>query len=246
MTRVGWLADTHDPPGGAELTQAEFRAAAPEGVEIVDCPPGGVVGDVDIHVVHNCMSYTTAELPRQGRRVIRYCHDVRDPRVQGQMIFCSPLQRERMGLDGPLIPPPVSLDSFRPTRQQRRNIKREGACCVGAFMNPGKGGHRIQEWSEATGVVVDFWGSGPYKPTGPNIHDHGSATQDELPGILSRFETFVFLPDALEPFGRCVVEAWAAGAEVITNSLVGARYWIEQQPGKLETAAESFWSVVMA
>jgi hypothetical protein len=37
--RVGWLADVPDLPGGAEFTQAEFRAAAPEHVEIIDCPP---------------------------------------------------------------------------------------------------------------------------------------------------------------------------------------------------------------
>ena len=34
--RVAWLADKHNPPGGAELTQAEFRRAAPEGVEVVE------------------------------------------------------------------------------------------------------------------------------------------------------------------------------------------------------------------
>ena len=36
--RVGWIADDPGYVGGAELTQAEFRAAAPEGVEVVDCP----------------------------------------------------------------------------------------------------------------------------------------------------------------------------------------------------------------
>ena len=37
--RVGWLFDQGEAIGGAELTQAEFRAAAPDGVEVIDCPP---------------------------------------------------------------------------------------------------------------------------------------------------------------------------------------------------------------
>jgi hypothetical protein len=66
MTRVGWLADEAGYIGGAELTTAEFRAAAPEGVEIVDCPPGAVVKGLRRYVIQNCVLYTT-ERPRTGR-----------------------------------------------------------------------------------------------------------------------------------------------------------------------------------
>jgi hypothetical protein len=58
MTRVGWLADAATIKGGAELTQEEFRRAAPEGVEIVDCPPGGVVPGLDVYAIHNCITYS--------------------------------------------------------------------------------------------------------------------------------------------------------------------------------------------
>jgi hypothetical protein len=64
MTRVGWLADKAGYVGGAELTTAEFRAAAPEGVEIVDCPPGAVVKGCDRYVIQNCVLYTPKDLDR--------------------------------------------------------------------------------------------------------------------------------------------------------------------------------------
>jgi glycosyltransferase involved in cell wall biosynthesis len=75
----------------------------------------------------------------------------------------------------------------------------------------------------------------------------GSAqvSYEEMPEMLARFKTFVHLPSVLEPFGRSTVEAWAAGCEVVVNSLVGGRYWITEAPEKLETAAEDFWACVL-
>ena len=71
-------------------------------------------------------------------------------------------------------------------------------------------------------------------------------TYQGMPALLARYSTFVYLPMVIEPFGRVVAEAWAAGCEVITNELVGARYWIEQDPGALETTAGDFWDLVVA
>jgi hypothetical protein len=48
--RIGWLADSGGIVGGAELTTAEFRAAAPDGVEIVDCPHGAIITGLDAYV----------------------------------------------------------------------------------------------------------------------------------------------------------------------------------------------------
>ncbi|MDP3938743.1 MAG: hypothetical protein Q8R92_11505 [Deltaproteobacteria bacterium] len=243
--KVGWLSDKSEYTGGAELTASEFRAAAPEGVEIVDCPPGEVVPELDTYVVHNCTTY--GEYPeRTDGPVARYLHDLRGGFNEGdELIFCSPAQQDRYNLGGHLIPPPLDLQAFRPARQQPTEIKREGACCVGAFMNPGKGGHLVSEWADRN-EPVDVWGFGPFMPAGPNIRNRGRAKQNELPTILQRYERFVFLPPALEPFGRCVVEAWAAGCELIVNSNVGARWWIENEPEALETAGERFWEVILA
>jgi hypothetical protein len=253
--KVGWLADAHDPPGGAELTQAEFRAAAPDGVEIIDCPPGEVVEGLDVYVIHNCVSYSYADIRKTlGCCVVKYMHDVwpnGDPDVKAHLlgtamlIFCSPLQAERFGGTTDPIPPALDLRAFRPTRQQRRNPKRKGTCCVGAFMNPGKGGNLVAEWADRN-EPVDVYGWGPYLPQGPNVSLCGPVDRQQMPTVLSKYERFVFLPTAIEPFGRCVVEAWAAGLEIVTNKLVGADYYIEEAPEKLEGAAADFWEIVCA
>src|SRR6266498_125218 len=121
--RVGWLADWSDLAGGAEFTQAEFRAAAPPDVEIVDCPPGGVNVTCDRYVIHNCVKYDLKDLEwLEGLPVVKYHHDVGpwlQPDVRGWLdqnatpICCSPLQAEYMGLEHAVcIPPPIDLALF--------------------------------------------------------------------------------------------------------------------------------------
>jgi len=238
--RVGWLQDDPGYVGGAELTARELRAAAPEGIEIIDCPPGEVEQGFDRYIVHNCTSY--ASRPRG----VRYVHDLRGGIQYGdEVICCSPAQAERLGYDDcHLIPPALDLNAFRPPRQQRRNAERKGTCCIGAFMNPGKGGYRIAEWADAN-EPVDVYGFGPFLPEGPNVKYRGAIEPGHIAQTLWGYERFAFLPTALEPFGRCVVEAWAAGCELVVNGNVGARYWIEEAPEQLETAAEDFWAVVL-
>jgi glycosyltransferase involved in cell wall biosynthesis len=68
---------------------------------------------------------------------------------------------------------------------------------------------------------------------------------ESMPELLASYERFVFLPSVLEPFGRVVAEAWAAGCEIVTNDLVGAKWWITERPEAIESAAEDFWRVVL-
>jgi hypothetical protein len=239
--RIGWLADEHDPPGGAELTQAEFRVAAPEDVEIVPLGPDDDLDGFERYVVHNCQTYSSRP---SG---LRYVHDLRGGIQHGdEVICCSPAQADRLGYDDcGIIPPPINLAAFKPTRQQRRNTERKGACCVGAFMNPGKGGYRVAAWADEN-EPVDVYGFGPFLPEGPNINYCGPLEPTKVAQTLWQYERFVFLPVDLEPFGRCVLEAWAAGCDLVINGNVGASYWIEEQPEELKTAAESFWKVVLS
>jgi glycosyltransferase involved in cell wall biosynthesis len=109
-------------------------------------------------------------------------------------------------------------------------------------MNPGKGGQLVSEWADKN-EPVDIYGYGPFLPAGPNINLRGPVDQRQVPTVLSGYERFVFLPTSLEPFGRCVVEAHAAGLEIVTNQLVGACEWV-YKPDKIESAARDFWSVV--
>lgn len=249
---LAWLHDqgnTDGSRGGAELTMDEFAAAAPDEVEFTDLKAAETV------VIGNCVTIDPGIIPGLiDRRVIRYRHDLARHEApvlrswldeNAEHIFTSPLHRETYGLDGAVIPPAVDLSRFRPNRQTRRNTERKGTCTVGSWQNPGKGGDLISELAARRQEPIDVWGFGPYLPCGEFINQCGSVDQIKLPELLAAYETFVFLPTAIEPFGRCVVEAWAAECSVICNELVGAKWWIENHPDKLSTAGDDFWRVVI-
>jgi hypothetical protein len=249
MTRVGWLADSGGIVGGAELTTAEFRAAVPDGVEIVDCPHGAVIEGLDRYVIQNCVMYERDELECiAGEHITKFWHDV-GPHVQvgvhdwlatnANPICCSPLQADFMGLEGvPYIPPPVDLSRFEEAAA-RQNGNRKGSVSVGSWRNYGKAPHRVAEWGAQNGGV-DFYGGGMFAPGASR-----EIPYESMPELLASYERFVFLPSVLEPFGRVVAEAWAAGCEIVTNDLVGAKWWITKRPEAIETAAEDFWRVVL-
>lgn len=240
---VGWLMDASPYVGGAELTQAEFRAAAPDGVEIIDCPAGDVTAGLDAYVVHNCVTYTLDDLDGINAPVVKYWHDV-GPHVprevrewlawNAQEVCCSPLQQQEMRLDGAVVPPAMDLSRF----EAAASCERSGSVSVAAWQNPGKAPEQVAKWGAENGGV-QFFGGGPFAPPGSVW-----VPQENMPALLSRFERFVFLPTALEPFCRTVAEAWAAGCEIVTNGLVGARYWLEDNPDGLTTAGEDFWKLV--
>lgn len=241
--RVGWLVDDLGIQiGGAELTQAEFRKAAPEGVEIIDCPPGGVVSDLDRYVIHNCVTYSLEDMPD---RAVKYWHDV-GPHVHPdvrrylddqRLLCCSPLQAKHMGIDATPIPPAVPLERFRKAAESAG--ERRGAVAVGPWLGPAKAADAAAEWASGNGGI-QFIGGGPFAPP-----EARPVIYDDLPEILARYKTYVHLPREIEPFGRSTVEAWAAGCEVVVNGLVGARYWITEEPEKLDTAASDFWNFVL-
>lgn len=247
---VGWLADKSRSVGGAELTQAEFRARAPEGVTVMDCPPGEVLPGLDRYVIHNCVSYSADDLrvATEKRPAVKYWHDV-GPwltpekhevlRAGTTPVCCSPAQAEYMGLGAVLIPPPVDASAFEAAAAAMPAADRAGAVSVGSWRNFGKGAHRAAEWAQLHGVELDFYGGGEWAPRGSV-----EVPYEAMPALLARYERFVFLPTVLEPFGRLVYEAWSAGCQLETNRLVGALHWIEENPDAVATAADDFWSVV--
>jgi hypothetical protein len=262
--RIGWLADTSDMKGGAELTQEEFRAAAPPDIEIVDCPPGEIDTTCDRYVIHNCVRFLLEDfLPLEGRPTVKYWHDV-GPWVQDGVrawldanatsIYCSPLQYEYMarlggaglgtaslgsvGGNAICIPPPVDLKRFMDAAS-RVNGDRRGNVCVGSWRNHGKAPHKVAEWALENGPV-QFFGGGVFAPPGSKPVDY-----EHMPALLASFERLVYLPTVVEPFGRLVAEAWAAGCELVVNGNVGASYWLQEKPEAIETAAEDFWGVVL-
>jgi len=248
--KVGWLADQPGYVGGAELTQAEFRAVAPAGVEIVDCPPGHVKPGLDAYAIHNCLQYSVKDLKRIGRKpATRYWNDVGNwyPReLRGWLdantvaICCSRLQAEHMGFvyKPQLIPPPVNLDPFERAAVSV-NGNRQGIVSVAQWRAVNKGARAVELWANEHGEHIDFYGSGPCAPKGTK-----EVAYQGMPALLAAYQRFVFLPRVCEPFGRSVAEAWAAGCEITVNRLVGALEWIEGNPDALHTAAQDYWQLV--
>jgi hypothetical protein len=269
MTRVGWLADSGNLDGtnlgGAEFTQAEFAAAAPDGADIVFVPHDADLETLaslaacDVVCCFNVGLYPQETLQvlagyhADGGRVIRYWNDVA-PHGDHDLtrwfvnnatsVFCSPLHYQRFpwvdgAIDHELIPPPVDLDRFREAAA-RSNGNRKGVVSVAAWRGWGKTPYLSFEWARRAGVDIDFYGGGATAPAGSK-----HVPYDELPDLLARYGTFVYLPSQLEPFCRTVVEAWAAGCRVVTNGLVGATYWVRECPHRLDSAGEDFWKLVL-
>jgi hypothetical protein len=257
--RVAWLADLSNTdgsgPGGAEMTQAEFCAAAPDGVEIVYVAKDrlGDAGDCDIACVFNVALYPEETVQAlEGKRVVRYWNDVaphgspdltRWLLANSMNVFCSPLHYERFPwINGnkpeyALIPPPVDLQPFRKAAQASQ--ERSGAVSVASWRGWGKTPDLAQQWAQGNGGI-DFYGGGQCAPPGSV-----QVPYEQLPGLLAKYETFVYLPTAIEPFCRTVAEAHAAGCEIVTNRLVGANYWLQCDPGAIDTAPEDFWKLVL-
>lgn len=249
---VAFIADQGNADGtigGAELTMREFAAAAPAAVTLTD------IADADTVVIGNCVSLQpdiTDTLA--GKRVIRYHNDLarhEHPVLREWLeqhadhVFTSPLHQRLYGLDGdwPNIPPPIDLDAFRPSRQTRRHGKRTGACAIAPWQNTGKGQHLLAEWAAKNGGI-DIYGPGPYVPQSPDLNYCGLLDPDRVAQTLWQYETFVHLPTAPEPFGRAVVEAWAAGCKLVVNRQIGALHYIQDAPDKLQTAASDFWALI--
>lgn len=238
---VGWAFDSCSYVGGAERTQAEFRAAVPEGIEVVDCPAGGVVKGLDAYCLHNLVTYSADEL-RFDAPTYWYHHDVapyiaRDTwqALENVTHICvSPLQRDYMKLEATLIPPAVPLDPFREASENAP--ERSGAVAVARNWWLDKGPIEAAKWAEGNGGI-DFYGEGR---DGSELVDY-----DDLPKILARYKTFVHLPRVIDPCPRTPIEAHAAGCELVVNRNVGSMYWIQEEPDKLETAAEDFWEFVL-
>lgn len=241
--------------GGAELTMEEFAASCPAEVALTD------LDEAEVVVIGNCVTFSPALITDlTGKRVIRHHHDLarhEDEDLRrwldnnAEHIFTSPLHRERYGVqwdhgerEAHLIPPAIDLDAFRPNRGERRHGKRSGVITFAAWQNPGKGGNLVAETLAQQGLKADCFGTGQFRPVGEHIRHFGEIDRTVLPELLRRYETFIFLPVSVEPFGRCVVEAWAAGCEIVTNANVGAMWWIENNPDALDSAGNDFWGLI--
>jgi len=249
--RVGFLYDYLGVNGGAELSTAAFMRSAPAGVEIVDCPPGRTIPDCDKYVVGNCLMYhewITRHL--QGKPVIKLCYDIWKFYDNGlrtwllanaQPIFVTPLLETRVdwhfARPARHIPSPIDLTPFEAARNGH---ERGGAIWLGRLFKS-KGLENAVQWAATNAIPLDFYGPGVDIPT---EHYRGIVPYEDVPATLARYRYFVFLPTEFDPCPRTVIEAWAAGCDLVLNGNQGASWWIEHAPDKLRTATADFWKVV--
>jgi hypothetical protein len=253
--KVGWLVDPVEVPGGAEISLASIRRAAPPHVESVDCLPGHVPSGLDLYIAGNVVTYSLADTAalRSGPVVARIAdwmpHTPPELRAwlldrASLLVFLSPLHVDRFAYPfaAPhvICPSPVNLDRFRAARRSGG----VGACYVGSMACWWSGVDAAVEWAAEHGPV-DFYGDGPYRPQpSERVRPKGRVSQDDLPAVLARYERLVKLPQMAGSFDRTVVEAWAAGLKLTVNRNVGALHWIENDPAALEDAAGLFWGQV--
>ena len=257
---IGWLHDDMGMIGGAELSSDALRAAAPDWVDgTIYCPPHKRPPKVDAFVVQNCILYGKqwiSALQRvpviKGNRDIWYAGSItlrrwllRNAKL---LTFNSPMAEQAFGKSytAPveIMPPPLVLDAFRAAA--RPESEREGAVFVGRI-EPGKGVHRAIDWALDNNIPLDVYGgiAVPYVDWSEGeglVRYCGEAPYAAIPEIMGRAKYFVLLPTRVEPFGRTVGEAWAAGCELIVNEHVGAMWWIENRPEDVGRGAEMFWN----
>ena len=269
--RLGWLHDHKlaDRFGGAQLTNAAMIAAAPDWADIVCCYPKRHCGQTsdgvlaaDAYILNNVKGFTAAEFAvATSKAYIIYAHDLwptydqpwqepwLDSVIEGAeaIIFLSPLHRDAFlaqhNVKTPqvfIIPSPLDPDRFKPAGA------RAGTVWLGEFQ-PHKGMKAACRWAAAYGPV-DFYGWGPHPPCGPGVRNKGLLPREAVAETLARYETFLFLPSAIEPFARTVAEAALSGCELVCNENVGALSWGWQTRAEwargVSEAPARFWEAV--
>jgi hypothetical protein len=257
MTRIGWIMDHPSYRGGAELDCDALIAAAPSDVEIVQCEPGNIVQDVDGYVVANCTDYDLELIDRIRRRpVMKRIYDMwrhgdsalRDWFLGNSALLLpvSPPQigmaRWKMNAPTVCVPCSVPLDVYE--RAAADSSARDGAVWIGRMFS-GKGLALANDWAKERGVTIDVYGYGPDRHLlGKHLNYCGELAVEAVAETLAQYKTFVFLPTAFDPCPRSVIEAWAAGCELVINANVGTGWWIQNLPEALRDAPVRFWNAV--
>jgi glycosyltransferase involved in cell wall biosynthesis len=252
--KVGWLMDNPGYMGGAELEAVALAQNVPEWAEIKPCPPSHVVYDCDVYVIHNCVSYNHRLIDIIHKsKVVKRIHDVwRDGdqvlrrwlrNYANLILLSSPLQRKEMVWEIntviEYVPSYIDLSKYNTVNKAHR----AGNVWLGRI-HPSKGLQNASQWATENKTTIDVYGEGSTETLPPRLCYMGKVAHRAVASVLASYEKLVFLPDAVEPYGRVVVEAWAAGCELVVNRQIGALWWIENHPDDITQADKLFWEKV--
>ena len=257
--RIGYLRDEDTAIiGGAELSADAIVAAAPEGVEMLYVPPGEEPAQpCDAFLVFNCAFYPPETVQIfQGKPVIKKVADFwphGDDSLRAwllefsrRVVFFSKMHYEHfpynIGTKVSLCPSPVDTARFRRAGQESK--KRSGVFWM-AQTWVHKGLQEAVVWAENSKTRVDFYGEGPLRPRESQYcHYAGQVPYNVVPYVMAQYEAFIHVPSWHEPYGRTVIEAWAAGCKLIVNHNIGALWWLENDQDAVHDGAGRFWRII--
>lgn len=260
--KIGWLHDDLGIVGGAELSERALRKGAPEWADLVLCPPNKrPPEDTEAFIIQHCTAY-----PSHWMEVLEKVPVIKQNRdawwsgsivlrrwlLDNAKLLLFSSEKQAQGYEHwydneyAIVPPPVNIKMFQDAALP--DDQRQGTVWVGR-QDPGKGLHVACDWAWREQEPLDVYGeqSMPYinfQEFGGLVTLHGRAPYETLPAIYGAAKRFVFFPVHKEPFGRTVVEAWAAGCELVLDGWIGALEWIEERPDDIGRGVEMFWHVV--
>lgn len=74
----------------------------------------------------------------------------------------------------------------------------------------------------------------------------GQVPHEQTPAVMVQYERFLFMPEWVEPYGKTVIEAWAAGCKLEVSGRIGALWWLAHEPDAVKHGVERFWAIVEA
>ena len=257
--RIGYLKDPGiGIIGGAELSADAIVQAAPKGVEMLHVLVGQEPAqECDAFLVFNCAHYDASAIRYMtGKPVVKrvadyWPHGDAELRTwllerSQRLVFLSKPHLDAFphtcGTKTALCPPPVDVERFE--QAAKDSIHREDFFWMGQ-MFAHKGLQEAVLWAEISQERVDFFGLGPLRPAESQFCRYaGQVPYEDVPDLMATYVAFLHLPSWVEPFGRTVVEARAAGCRLYINDRVGAMWWLQNDPDAVRDGAGRFWKIV--
>lgn len=234
-----WLAGRYR--GGAELSDAEYLAAAPSGVDWAYASPLDaaaydrmLVTSVDHLSSADCMMLALCE------PVIFLHHDITPTLYRRALLESArvvmvhtPAQARRLFTWSPNMRVEFVLSAID-TSEIRCEEKRERFALAAARNHPLKGLKNARIWAARNGYQIRVM----TRDTRPDVLD-----------AMSRAEVFVHLPIEFESECRGVIEAVLSGCRIVTNANVGLTSvdgWDDRVALKrlVDEAPAKYWDIV--
>ncbi len=128
-------------------------------------------------------------------------------------------------------------------------VERIGGLMWAGTYSPHKGTDLVLHWARREGFSVDYFGIGLTESGRGKWHTYKGqlGSREDAWKVMGSYSDLVFMPRAPEPFGIVLVEAWAAGAGIITNGRIGLKSYdkpIDEIVDMCEIGSASFWGAV--